>query len=224
MTDNRDITWLETDDPQACQTNETVYQLYTRDPVRTPFQWDNTTNAGFSRANKTWLPVHKNYKERNLKQQKEAEKSTFKFYQHLLKLRKEEIFRSREFRSRALTDKVFAFVKTAQTLDTVVVFVNLGDKTVLNIRSILSLDEIPANAIGKILAATHTSDYDIDDIINPLQFDLPKFDAIAIQISQGQNNEETTTTEAIQTTTGGSGSKIVAAFLICAATLSSIYL
>lgn len=38
MTDNRDITWGETDDPAACQTNETVYQLYSRDPVRTPFQ------------------------------------------------------------------------------------------------------------------------------------------------------------------------------------------
>lgn len=38
MTDNRDITWAETDDPAACQTNETVYQLYSRDPVRTPFQ------------------------------------------------------------------------------------------------------------------------------------------------------------------------------------------
>jgi hypothetical protein len=38
MTDNRDITWAETDDPNACQSNETVYQLYSRDPVRTPFQ------------------------------------------------------------------------------------------------------------------------------------------------------------------------------------------
>lgn len=38
MTDNRAITWLQTDDPQACQTNETVFQQYTRDPVRTPFQ------------------------------------------------------------------------------------------------------------------------------------------------------------------------------------------
>lgn len=38
MTDNREISWDETDDPAACQTNKTVYQLYTRDPVRTPFQ------------------------------------------------------------------------------------------------------------------------------------------------------------------------------------------
>lgn len=72
MTDNRAITWEETDDPQACQTNETVFQDFTRDPVRTPFQWDDTPNAGFSTAERTWLPVHANYQTRNLKAQKEA--------------------------------------------------------------------------------------------------------------------------------------------------------
>lgn len=38
MTNNNDITWEETDDRSACQTNRSVYHLYSRDPVRTPFQ------------------------------------------------------------------------------------------------------------------------------------------------------------------------------------------
>lgn len=37
MTDYRDISWEETQDPQACNTNDTYYQEVSRDPVRTPF-------------------------------------------------------------------------------------------------------------------------------------------------------------------------------------------
>ncbi|KAL7047365.1 hypothetical protein ACKWTF_002883 [Chironomus riparius] len=218
MTDNRDITWEETDDPNACQTNETVFQLYTRDPVRTPFQWDNTTHAGFSNAEKTWLPVHKNYLEVNLKAQKEAEKSTFKFYKHLLSLRKQDIFRYGEFRSMAINSQVFAFVRKYESENPVVVFINLGDRAVLSVRSILRTDEIPPNAIGRILAAVHTSSYDIDDFLNPDQFVLDKHEAIAIQIEE---QVLTTTTQTLTTTTSSSASTLAFSFLL---TISAIFL
>ncbi|XP_070509653.1 maltase 2-like [Chironomus tepperi] len=211
MTDNRDITWEETDDPNACQTNETVFQLYTRDPVRTPFQWDDSTNAGFSNAEKTWLPVHKNYKELNLKAQKEAEKSTFKYYKHLISLRKENIFKYGEFRSMAINRQVFAFVRKYESEHPVVVFINLGDRAVLSVRSILRIGEIPPNAVGKVLAAVHTSSYDINDLLNPDQFVLDKHEAIAIQVIEG---EVTTTTAPLTTTTPSSASTIASSILV----------
>lgn len=111
MTDNRAITWEETDDPQACQTNSSVFQEHTRDPVRTPFQWDNTMHAGFSTAERTWLPVHANHLTRNLQAQKEASRSTFKLYQHLIQLRKDDIFRLGDFRSAAFGTELFGFVR-----------------------------------------------------------------------------------------------------------------
>lgn len=37
MDDHREISWEETQDPQACLTNETYYKEVSRDPVRTPF-------------------------------------------------------------------------------------------------------------------------------------------------------------------------------------------
>lgn len=43
---------------------------------------------GFSKATKTWLPVHQNYKTLNLAKQKKESESHYKLYQTLTKLRK----------------------------------------------------------------------------------------------------------------------------------------
>jgi alpha-glucosidase len=46
MESNLDITWEQTQDPQACRTDPNTYKNKTRDSSRTPFQWDDTLNAG----------------------------------------------------------------------------------------------------------------------------------------------------------------------------------
>ena len=58
-----------------------------RDNARTPMQWDDSENAGFT-TGKPWLRVNPNYKKINVKEQLEDEDSVFGFYKKLIALRK----------------------------------------------------------------------------------------------------------------------------------------
>ena len=57
-----------------------------RDNARTPMQWDDTENAGFSEAD-PWISVIPNYKEINTLD-REDENSIFSYYRKLIRLRK----------------------------------------------------------------------------------------------------------------------------------------
>ena len=61
-----------------------------RDNARTPMQWDDSKNAGFSEA-EPWIMVNPNYKEINVKEQLGREDSVFRYYQKLIRLRKEHL-------------------------------------------------------------------------------------------------------------------------------------
>lgn len=58
-----------------------------RDHARTPFQWNNRTNAGFS-TGKPWMMINPNYKEINLESDLASSDSVYKFYQNLIKRRR----------------------------------------------------------------------------------------------------------------------------------------
>lgn len=62
----------------------------TRDKNRTPMQWSNSANAGFSPASvNTWLPVNPNYRDGiNVKDQYLNPNSLLNYYRHLLRVRR----------------------------------------------------------------------------------------------------------------------------------------
>lgn len=61
-------------------------KITSRDNARTPMQWDNNLNGGFSKAT-PWIDVNPNYKQINVKESVEDSNSIFNYYKELIKLR-----------------------------------------------------------------------------------------------------------------------------------------
>lgn len=59
-----------------------------RDNARTPMQWDDSANAGFTTGT-PWIKVNSNYKTVNAKQQTNDPDSVFSYYKELIRLRHE---------------------------------------------------------------------------------------------------------------------------------------
>ena len=59
-----------------------------RDNARTPMQWDDSKNAGFTTGT-PWIDVNPNYTKINAKEQMARENSVFNYYKKLIALRKE---------------------------------------------------------------------------------------------------------------------------------------
>lgn len=107
MTD-KILSWKETVDPFACNKNESTYYTVSRDPARTPMQWDDSKNAGFTRGNKPWLPINTNYKCVNVKTQSTQSRSHLNVYKRLANLRKEASLTDASYES-ALSGDIYAY-------------------------------------------------------------------------------------------------------------------
>jgi oligo-1,6-glucosidase len=76
---------------QGEDTKKVMESIYAkgRDNARTPFQWDDSENAGFT-AGTPWIKVNPNYKEINAKQAIEDPNSIYHYYRKLIQLRKQQ--------------------------------------------------------------------------------------------------------------------------------------
>lgn len=66
----------------------TYLRIKSRDNARTPMQWDDREQAGFTTGT-PWIMVNPNYREINAKEQTSREDSVFHYYQKLISLRHE---------------------------------------------------------------------------------------------------------------------------------------
>uniref|UniRef100_A0A182P5V8 alpha-glucosidase n=1 Tax=Anopheles epiroticus TaxID=199890 RepID=A0A182P5V8_9DIPT len=123
------ISWKDTIDPAACNSNPKDYLLYSRDPVRTPFQWDDSVSAGFSTNRTTWLPVASNYKTLNYKTQKAAPRSHVKIFKALVRLRKQRTLREGSMEMQLIGDNIIAIKRHLEGVSTIVAVLNFNKTT-----------------------------------------------------------------------------------------------
>ena len=78
-----------------CESGKTAHEDFwpcmlfiSRDNARTPVQWDNSKNAGFT-SGTPWIPVNPNYTEINAKAETADPDSVFHYYKKLIALRKQ---------------------------------------------------------------------------------------------------------------------------------------
>lgn len=104
------------------------YRMENRDNSRTPMQWNDSTNGGFTEG-KPWFPVNPNYRDINVAHQLEDEHSVLNFYRKLIQLKKShEIYTYGQFDLiDAENENVFAYTRQLEG-KTVVVAGNLTDK------------------------------------------------------------------------------------------------
>jgi len=62
-------------------------KMMSRDNARTPMQWDDSKNAGFS-TGKTWIKVNPNYKKINVEESIQNKDSIYHYYKKIIQLRK----------------------------------------------------------------------------------------------------------------------------------------
>ncbi|XP_062577506.1 alpha-glucosidase-like [Saccostrea cucullata] len=124
-------TYSETKDPAGLNFNETLYLEHTRDPERSPMQWNDSLNAGFS-SGTPWLHVNRNYKVINVKNQESADNSHLKVYKELAKLRQKPSFTYSNLTFVDLDDvddnpkKILSYIRTQPKEDKYLVVLNFG--------------------------------------------------------------------------------------------------
>ncbi|KAJ8674283.1 hypothetical protein QAD02_005545 [Eretmocerus hayati] len=163
------LTYEQTLDPLGCYAGRENFMKTSRDPARTPFQWDDTTSAGFSSNSITWLPVHENYKHLNLASQKRANKSHYKVFKALSSLKKSPVLEKGSLQLELITENVLAVVRRLQGEKTVVLLINFSDENVqIDAKAILNIPDVM-----QVYIASVGSGMDVGLAINTNEIELP---------------------------------------------------
>nr|BAN20382.1 alpha-amylase [Riptortus pedestris] len=113
-----------------------------RDPERTPMQWNSDRNAGFSKANRTWLPVNTDYWKTNVNAQSYVKNSHLNTFRKLVELRK-TLISSTELETATIGDWVFVF-KRENKGQVYIIMINLNNREELAVLD-GSLKDLPAS-------------------------------------------------------------------------------
>ena len=107
-------------------------KYFSRDNARTPMQWNDKANAGFSFENvKTWLPINENYLKINAEAEENDSNSVLSWYRKLMDLRKNyEALTAGDYKEIfADSDEIFAFERSLND-EKILTLVNFSSNSV----------------------------------------------------------------------------------------------
>lgn len=93
---------------------------------RTPFQWNEESNSGFSNASQTWLPVSANYKERNVHLQQTSKTSHLENFTKLLQLKKSKAISPGTLKMEALSDDILILQREYSDFENIIAIFNFN--------------------------------------------------------------------------------------------------
>ncbi|KZL90639.1 glycoside hydrolase family 13 protein [Clostridium magnum] len=118
-----------------------------RDNSRTPMQWDETANSGFT-SGKPWIGVNPNYREINVAKQEKDPNSILNFYKKMISIKKEnDIFTYGQYNLILESDEqIYVYTRTLNK-EKVVVICNLSSS-----QAVYKYDGIKLNYDGLMLS------------------------------------------------------------------------
>lgn len=119
------IPFDEVQDPQGLNMPD---KNLSRDPSRTPMQWDSSDYAGFSKT-KPWLRLSVRYKRVNVERQKEDPYSMLNFYRQLIALRqKESALMTGDYKPLYADQQVMAYIRYVTNENAFLIVLNLSHR------------------------------------------------------------------------------------------------
>lgn len=103
------VRWDQTVDPRGLNVGRDGYRTLSRDPARSPYQWNADAGSGFSDNSSAWLPVNADYWRLNLDAQKKQIHSHYAVYKRLTRLRRTRAVRRGSYVGHVPSEWVFAF-------------------------------------------------------------------------------------------------------------------
>ncbi|TDT69713.1 oligo-1,6-glucosidase [Hypnocyclicus thermotrophus] len=142
-----------------------------RDNSRTPMQWDNTKNAGFSNADTTWINVNPNYTKINVKEALNDENSILNYYKKMIKIRKSNLTLIYGEHIPFMNDNenIFAYIKKYEN-QLYIVYLNFSK----NKQSIILPENITKENLTLIISNYKNNDF----------FNLKPYEARVYKVSQ----------------------------------------